>query len=98
MMPESDFLRALNAGEPLPAGLEAITIRTRIDTHVVPAESATLPGVPDYTVCCPSHQGLLRDDEVFAIVASFLERADAVGVAGSVRGDTSIRPPRSLAR
>lgn len=73
MLPGSAFLAALNAGAPLPDGVEAITIRTPIDTHVVPGESATLPGVPDRTVCCPTHQGLLRDDEVFRLVAEFLE-------------------------
>jgi hypothetical protein len=71
----------LNAGSFLPPGIEAITIRTRLDTHVVPGESATLPGVPDHTVCCPTHQGLLRDDEVFAIVADFLESASALPAA-----------------
>jgi triacylglycerol lipase len=81
MMPESAFLDSLNAGSFLPPGIEAITLRTRLDTHVVPGESATLPGVPDHTVCCPTHQGLLRDDEVFAIVADFLESASALPAA-----------------
>jgi triacylglycerol lipase len=73
MLPGSAFLDALNAGAPLPDGLEAITIRTPIDTHVVPGESATLPGVPDHEVCCPTHRGLLRDEEVFRVLADFLE-------------------------
>ena len=64
MMPESDFLASLNSGPALPPGLEAMTIRTPIDTRVLPGESATLPGVEDHSVCCPTHQGLLRDDEV----------------------------------
>lgn len=81
MMPESAFLDSLNAGRFLPPGIEAITIRTPLDTHVLPGESATLPGVPDHTVCCPTHQGLLRDDEVFSIVADFLEGAKAAPVA-----------------
>lgn len=79
MMPESAFLDSLNSGPALPIGLEAITIRTPIDTRVVPGESATLPGVEDHSVCCPTHQGLLRDDQVFRIVLDFLERSD-VGV------------------
>lgn len=74
MMPESDFLTALNDGAPLPPGVEAMTIRTPIDTHVLPGESATLPGVEDHTVCCPTHQGLLRSDDVFYLVLDFLER------------------------
>ena len=73
MLPESAFLDTLNAGRPLPEGVEAITVRTPIDTHVIPPESATLPGVPDYLVCCPTHDGLLRDLEVFQIVQDFLE-------------------------
>ena len=74
MMPESAFLAALNRGPALPVGVEAMTIRTPIDTRVVPGESATLPGVEDHTVCCPTHQGLLRHDEVFYLVVDFLER------------------------
>lgn len=76
MMPESEFLAALNRGPVLPPGVEAITIRTPIDMRVVPGESALLPGVEDHTVCCPSHQGLLRDENVFLLVVDFLERAD----------------------
>ena len=77
MMPESEFLAALNSGPALPAGLEAMTIRTPIDTHVLPGESATLPGVEDHTVCCPTHQGLLRSDDVFYLVLDFLERPNS---------------------
>ena len=73
MMPESPFLDTLNAAQPAPSGVEAITVRTLIDTHVVPGQSATLPDVPDYALCCPTHAGLLRDPDVFEIVRSFLE-------------------------
>ena len=72
MMPESAFLDSLNRQAPAPQGVEAMTIRTTIDTHIVPGESATLPGVPDHELCCPTHAGLLRDDEVFSLVVSFL--------------------------
>lgn len=72
MLPDSRFLDSLNAGPALPEGVEAITVRTQIDTHVLPAESATLPGVPDHEVCCPTHPGMLRDAEVFQIVGAFL--------------------------
>jgi hypothetical protein len=58
---------------PVPVGVEAITVRTLIDTHIVPGESATLPGVPDYPLCCPTHAGLLQDRDVLDIVRSFLE-------------------------
>jgi triacylglycerol lipase len=77
MTPGSAFLDTLNSAPPVPEGLEAITIRTPIDTRVVPGESATLPGVTDHSVCCPTHQGLLRDDEVFGIVLDFLEQLGA---------------------
>ena len=73
MMPGSPFLDTLNTTAPTPPGVEAITVRTLIDTHIVPGESATLPDVPDYPLCCPTHSGLLRDPDVFEIVRSFLE-------------------------
>jgi len=72
MLPESPFLDTLNTGRALPEGVEAITVRTLLDTHVIPPESATLQGVPDHLVCCPTHDGLLRDREVFQIVRDFL--------------------------
>lgn len=74
MLPDSPFLEALNAQAALPRGVEAITVRTPIDTHVLPPESATLPGVQDHVVCCPTHPGLIEDEEVFLIVLDFLER------------------------
>lgn len=73
MMPDSPFLDTLNTEAPAPAGVEAITIRTVIDTHILPGESATLPGVEDHEICCPTHAGLLDDAEVFEIVRDFLE-------------------------
>lgn len=73
MVPGSPFLDSLNARAPVPEGVDVITIRTLVDTHIVPGESATLPGVPDYELCCPTHAGLIRDDEVFRIVLDFLE-------------------------
>lgn len=73
MMPGSPFLDTLNAAAEVPAGVEVVTIRTTVDTHVVPGESATLPGVPDHLLCCPTHAGLLHDEEVFRIVRGFLE-------------------------
>lgn len=73
MMPGSPFLDTLNVRQPVPVGVDAITVRTLIDTHIVPGESATLPGVPDYPLCCPTHAGLLQDRDVLDIVRSFLE-------------------------
>jgi triacylglycerol lipase len=73
MIPESPFLDTLNSRAPAPAGVEAITIRTLVDTHVVPGESGTLPGVPDYALCCPTHAGLLKDLDVMDILREWLE-------------------------
>lgn len=73
MMPDSPFLDTLNSAAPYPHNVEAITIRTVIDTHILPGESATLPGVEDHELCCPTHAGLLDDAEVFEIVRDFLE-------------------------
>jgi triacylglycerol lipase len=77
MTPGSDFLAALNAAPPVPGGVTALTVRTPIDTRVLPGESATLAGVEDRTVCCPTHPGLVQDDEVFRVVIDFLEPPDA---------------------
>lgn len=84
MMPGSAFLDSLNADGSVPEGVAAITIRTAIDTHVVPGESATLPGIPDHKVCCPTHAGLLHDQDVFSIVRGYL--ADD-------HPERSLRPP-----
>ncbi len=73
MMPDSPFLDSLNAAAPVPEGVELLTIRTAVDTHIVPGESATLPGVEDHRLCCPTHAGLLHDDEVFGLVRRFLD-------------------------
>jgi len=73
MLPTSDFLESLNTGPALPPGVSALTIRTPVDTRIFPAESATLPGVPDRSVCCPTHAGMLHDEEVFRLVSQFLE-------------------------
>ena len=67
------FLDSLNTAQPVPAGVDAITIRTTVDTHIVPGESATLPGVTNYELCCPTHAGLLRSEEVFGLLLDFLE-------------------------
>ncbi len=72
MIPGSLFLEALNAGPPVPDGVEAITIRTPMDTVILPGESATLPGVEDHQLCCPTHAGLLRNLEVFRVIRRFL--------------------------
>jgi triacylglycerol lipase len=79
MLPTSDFLESLNRGPALPPGVTALTIRTPVDTHIFPAASATLPGVPDRSVCCPTHAGMLHDEEVFRLVSEFLEDSTPPG-------------------
>lgn len=72
MLPGSDFLESLNRFPPVPPGIEAMTVRTLLDTHILPGTSATLPGFKDVTVCCPTHVGLTRDLEAFDAVRDFL--------------------------
>jgi triacylglycerol lipase len=80
MTPGSDFLETLNGAPPVPEGVEAITVRTPIDTRVVPGESATLPGVEDRSVCCPSHPGLVEPrGGVRVSWLDFLERPEPAG-------------------
>ncbi len=74
MKPGSAFLDSLNAGPPVPAGVEVLTVRTPVDAHIIPGESATLPDAINETVCCPTHAGLLSDLEVFRIVRHFLDQ------------------------
>jgi triacylglycerol lipase len=85
MLPRSEFLDSLNQGSAVPPGVEAITIRTPIDTHIFPAASATLPDIPDHTVCCPTHAGLIRDEKVFRLVSEFLEEGEGAGAGGNDR-------------
>lgn len=72
MEPQSPFLLALLRTQPIPDGVRAITIRTPLDLHVLPPESATLPGVPNLEVCCPTHAGLLEDPATFELIERFL--------------------------
>jgi hypothetical protein len=81
MLPTSAFLDSLNSEPALPPGVSAMTIRTLVDTHIFPPESATLPGVPDRSVCCPTHAGMLRDEEVFRLVSEFLDGTGTTSVA-----------------
>jgi triacylglycerol lipase len=77
MIPGSPFLEALNAAPAVPDGVDAITIRSPMDTVILPGESATLPGVEDHQLCCPTHAGLLRDLEVFRVIRRFLAEGAA---------------------
>jgi triacylglycerol lipase len=75
MAPGSDFLLSLNRRLlPLPEGVEGITVRTPVDLHILPPESAALPPLPDIEVCCPTHAGLVDHEETFHVIESFLTR------------------------
>lgn len=73
MRPGSPFLVSITRAPILPPEVTALTVRTPLDLHVLPPESATLPGVPDVEVCCPTHEGMLDDDETFEAVRRFLD-------------------------
>jgi triacylglycerol lipase len=75
MEPRSSFLLSLLRAQPIPSGVRAITIRTPLDLHILPPESATLPGIPDLEVCCPTHAGLLDHEETFELIHRFLRDA-----------------------
>jgi len=72
MQPESEFLQALNDGPSVPAGIEAMTIRSRLDAVILPQESAVLPDAENREVCCPTHEGLLDSVDAFRLVRRFL--------------------------
>lgn len=72
MRPESDFLERLEAGRDPSHWVEALTIRTPLDLTVVPNSGATLPGMGDRVVCCPTHQGLQDHEETFRVLRDFL--------------------------
>lgn len=75
MYPGSDFLLTLMEGRPIPDEIDAVTIRTPLDLHILPPESAVIPGVPDLQICCPTHAGLLNDPGVFDRILDFLGAA-----------------------
>jgi len=72
MQPDSDFLRALNEGPPVPPGIQAMTIRSKLDAVILPPESALLQNAENREVCCPTHAGLLDSVDAFRLVRRFL--------------------------
>ena len=77
MRPGSAFLLELAERSGLrgvPDGVEALTIRSMTDMHIVPNESSTLTGIPDVELCCPTHVGLLDDVEAWDALRAFLVR------------------------
>lgn len=76
MEPGNPFLLELAQVRGVPRGVEALTVRSKVDLHILPPESATLEGVPDVEICCPTHEGLLEHPEAFDAIARFLLRPE----------------------
>ncbi len=78
LIPDSDLLRRLNAGDETPTGPLWVTLRTRSDTVVTPVESAALDGALNVVVqdICPGsaagHPDLPTDPVTLALVTSAL--------------------------
>lgn len=72
MKPGSEFLAELQAGGWPQRWVEALTVRTPLDVTVMPSQRATLLGITDRVVCCPTHQGLLDHEETYLIAKEFL--------------------------
>lgn len=70
MKPDSPFLAELDSV--LPEGVEGFTIRTELETHIIPQENATLPGVPDTLLCCTMHWTLPTDANAIDVIVDFL--------------------------
>ncbi|RYY48032.1 MAG: lipase [Actinomycetales bacterium] len=80
LVPDSDLLRGLNAGDETPDGPEWVALRSDADRVVVPTDSAMLDGALNLRVqrLCPGsttpHRALPGDAAVLATVASALGR------------------------
>jgi triacylglycerol esterase/lipase EstA (alpha/beta hydrolase family) len=78
LVPGSDLLRRLNAGDETPAGADWITIRSTTDRVVTPVDSAALDGALNIVVqdFCPgattSHGALTADPVTLAVLDSTL--------------------------
>jgi triacylglycerol lipase len=90
MRPGSEFLQALEAGPTPDHWVEALTIRTPLDLHILPSEGGTLPGMGDRVVCCPTHQGLQDHEETFTLARDFL----LYGMVGLGAGEWPFSGPR----
>lgn len=73
MIPGSDFLQGLQRRGWPQQWVNALAVRTPLDLTVVPWDGATLLGIGDRVICCPTHQGLLDHEETYIIVRDFLE-------------------------
>jgi triacylglycerol lipase len=88
LIPDSDLLRRLNAGDETPAGPAWVTLRSRTDTVVTPVDSASLEGALNVAVqdVCPGstagHPDLPTDPVTLALVTSALGVAAPSAPAG----------------
>ncbi len=82
LAPDSDFLRALNAGDETPPGPAYVSLWTEVDRTVTPPDSARLEGATNVTVqeICPgaepSHGDLPGDPVAQSLVLAALDAAD----------------------
>ena len=76
MVPGSEFLEWLNNIPPPVDTPEMLALRSPLDLVVIPNDSAILLGVRNEEVCCPTHQGLLTDEEAVRRIRAFLTATD----------------------
>ena len=72
MRPDSDFLRELNRREKPFGDTEVFSFWTPLDSTVVPAESARLPGATERTFLVPMHQLMLGSPAVISATVEAL--------------------------
>ncbi|MFY0526022.1 esterase/lipase family protein [Archangium gephyra] len=75
MRPDSAFLRELNRREQPFGDTEVFSFWTPLDSTVVPADSARLPGATERTFFVPAHQMMLSAPAVISATVEVLARA-----------------------
>lgn len=96
MVPGSPFLTSLNEAPAVPPGVKALAVRTPVDLRIIPASSAILrgEGVENVEICCPTHVGLVDDNETFDRVRDFLGLDSGIANAGDDLTRSGRSPPR----
>ncbi|WP_257454795.1 esterase/lipase family protein [Archangium lipolyticum] len=74
MRPDSDFLRELNRREKPLGDIEVFSFWTPLDSTVVPADSARLPGATERTFLVPMHQLMLSSPAVISATVEALSK------------------------
>lgn len=77
MRPDSDFLRELNRRENPFGDTEAFSFWTPLDSTVVPADSARLPGATERTFFVLAHQMMLTNPAVISATVETLAKASS---------------------